>query len=177
MKRQNALILFTVLMLVVLILDRITKIIAIDVLTDSGPIAFIPSFMDFVLVYNTGAAFGLFEGGGAIFVGVAIISMLVILIYLFKAKQLRMLVVIALGLIAGGALGNAYDRATSGAVPDFFRTLFIDFPVFNVADIALTVGEFGLLIIIAIYWFGPSKQKDLEEPSEVIEEEIPCHPE
>jgi len=173
MKRQNALILFCVLLLVVLILDRVTKIIAIDVLTDGGPIAFIPSFMDFVLVYNTGAAFGLFEGGGAVFVIVAIISVLVILAYLFRAKQLRALVVVALGLIAGGALGNAYDRATSGAVPDFFRTLFIDFPVFNVADIALTVGEFGLLIIVAIYWFGPSKEKDpeLADEEEALEKE------
>jgi len=167
MKRRNALVIFLVIVAVILVLDRITKIIAIELLTDSAPIAFLPLFLDFALVYNTGGAFGIFEGGGTLFVLVAIIAVLVILIYLFSAKQLQLPIVIALSLIVGGALGNAYDRAVDGAVPDFIHTLFIEFPVFNVADMALTVGEISLLVAVAIYWFGQSKR---EEPIEEIED-------
>ncbi|MDR1358851.1 MAG: signal peptidase II [Coriobacteriales bacterium] len=160
MKRKNALILFIVLAAALLVLDRATKIIAIEVLSNSGPVAFLPAFLDFVLVYNTGGAFGLFEGGGVLFVGVALIAVVAIVVYLIKAQQLLPPVVVALSLIAAGALGNAYDRAVSGAVPDFIHTLFIEFPVFNVADCCLTIGEAVLVVAAAIYWFRPKKQPD-----------------
>jgi len=171
MKRRNALILFAVIVLVVLLLDRITKIIAVDQLTDSGPVAFLPLFLDFALVYNTGGAFGLFEGGATLFVIVAVVALIVIIVYIIKARQLHLPIIIALSLIAGGALGNAYDRAVDGAVPDFIHTLFIDFPVFNVADIALTVGEICLLIVVAYYWFGQGKYRAVDKDAANEEEE------
>ena len=148
-----------------LALDRITKNIAIDVLTDSGPLVFLPALLDFVLVYNIGGAFGLFEGGAVFFVGVAVIALIAIIVYLIKAKELYTSVVISLAMISAGALGNAIDRAMYGAVPDFIHTLFIEFPVFNVADIALTLGEILLLISLAYYWFGPKSRQTEEEPS------------
>ena len=160
--------LFVTLVLVVLALDRVTKIIAIDQLTASGPIAFLPAFLDFALVYNTGGAFGLFEGGGVLFVGVAAVAVIAIIVYLTRARQLQVLLVITLSLISGGAIGNAYDRAVSGAVPDFIHTLFVEFPVFNVADMALTLGEIALIIIVAVHWFGP--KKELEEGKDKEEE-------
>lgn len=164
MTRKKALVLFALLAVVLLALDRVTKIIAIDVLSESGPIAFLPAFLDFALVYNTGGAFGLFEGGAVFFVGVAVIALIAILIYLIRAKQLHLPVVIALSMISAGAIGNAYDRAVNGAVPDFIHTLFIEFPVFNVADICLTLGEILLLISVAYFWFGP--QSRAEEASD-----------
>ena len=165
LSRKRALIIFTVIAVVLLALDRITKGIAIDILTDSGPIAFLPAFLDFALVYNIGGAFGLFEGGAIIFVGVAVIAFIVIVAYIFRAKDLYLPVVIALAMISAGAIGNAIDRAFYGAVPDFIHTLFIDFPVFNVADICLTVGEILLIVSLAWYWFGP-KSRQLEEGEE-----------
>jgi len=172
MKRDKALVIFLIIVLAILVLDRVTKIIAIEQLTDNPPIAFLPLLLDFALVYNTGGAFGIFEGAGTLFVIVAIVAVLVILIYLLRAKQLYLPIVLALALIAGGALGNAYDRAVDGAVPDFIHTLFIEFPVFNIADMALTVGEIGLLVVVAFYWFGQSKQKETDEveDEELIEE-------
>jgi len=168
MKRKNALVIFLVILVAILVLDRFTKITAIEHLADSPPIAFLPLFLDFALVYNTGGAFGIFEGGGSFFVLVAIVAVLVILIYLVRAKQLHLPIVLALALIAGGALGNAYDRAVGGAVPDFIHTLFIEFPVFNIADMALTVGEIGLLVAVAFYWFGQGRR---EEPIEETDDE------
>ena len=167
MKRKNALILFALLVVVFLIIDRVTKNMAIDLLTDSGPVLAIPYLFDFVLVYNTGAAFGMMEGGGWMFVGVAVVAVVAIIAYLIKGKELGLPLVLALSLIAGGALGNAYDRAVSGAVPDFIHALFIEFPVFNAADIFLTIGEIILIITVAIYWFGPQKTPALEEDAEL----------
>jgi signal peptidase II len=172
MKRSHAFVLFVVLAVAIIALDRITKNIAIDVLTDGGPVVFLPLFLDFVLVYNTGGAFGLFEGGGVLFVAVAALAVIVIIAYLIKAKHLHPLVVIVLAMISAGALGNAYDRATIGAVPDFIHTLFIQFPVFNVADIALTLGEIILLIIVAVHWFGPGSRAEAsveDAPEEALD--------
>lgn len=166
MKRKNALIIFTVLTLLLLALDRVTKMVAIDILSETGPIVFIPGVLDFVLVYNTGGAFGLFEGGAVFFVGVAVIALIVIVAYLIKAQQLRAPVVVALALISAGALGNAYDRAIDHAVPDFIHTLFMEFPVFNVADICLTVGEIFLLVMVALYWFSPRYRQEEEQKDE-----------
>lgn len=160
MSRKNALILFFVLLVVFLAFDRITKVIAIDHLTDSDPVAFLPALLDFALVYNTGAAFGIFEGGGTLFVGVAVVACLVIIGYLVRGKYLPRSLVVALSLISAGALGNAYDRVTTGAVPDFIHTLFIEFPVFNIADCCLTIGEIMLIIIVAYYWFSAEKQEE-----------------
>jgi signal peptidase II len=162
MTRKHALALFATLALVLLVLDRVTKAVAIDQLANAKPIAFLPALLDFVLVYNTGGAFSIFEGGAVFFVGVAVCAVAVIIAFLLRASHLRPPVVIALSLISAGALGNAWDRAVNGAVPDFIHTLFIEFPVFNVADICLTVGEAVLIVAVAIYWFGPRKQEDTQ---------------
>lgn len=158
MKRRNALIVFVLIVTIVLIADRVTKIVAVEQLTGHPPIAFLPLLLDFALVYNTGGAFGLFAGGGYLFVFVAIAAFAVIVIYLWRASDLLPAIVIALSLIGGGALGNAYDRAFAGAVPDFIHTIFIEFPVFNIADIALTLGEILLLVAVTILWFKPRPQ-------------------
>ena len=172
MKRKNAVALLLILTIGLLTVDRITKIIAIDALTGSKPVAFLPGFLDFVLVYNTGGAFGIFEGGGVFFVGVAVIAFIGIIVYLLRAQQLHMPIVIALSLISGGALGNAYDRAMSGAVPDFIHTLFIEFPVFNAADSFLTVGEILLILLLAFYWFGPKRQDKADARSSTAEQSL-----
>ncbi|MCL2807323.1 MAG: signal peptidase II [Coriobacteriia bacterium] len=172
MKRRNAYILFVVLALVVLFLDRFTKIIAVEQLSDGRSIAFIPRVFDFTLVFNEGGAFGIFAGGRFFFIVVAIIVVAAILIYLLRTKSFFMPAVIALSLIVAGAAGNAYDRALTGRVPDFIHTLFIDFPVFNIADIALTIGEIGLLLIIVVYWFKQGDDtKDEDSKPEVGQKE------
>ena len=56
---------------------------------------------------------------------------------------------VALGAVAGGGVGNMIDRLAQGAVTDFFRTTFVDFPVFNVADIAITC---GFVVAFVLYW-------------------------
>jgi signal peptidase II len=100
---------------------------------------------------NTGAAFGMLQGGRVAFVVVSIAAVLVIAGYVIKRRPQHPWLVIALGLVAAGAIGNAIDRAFIGWVTDFIQVPF-GFPVFNVADSAVVVGT-GMLV----WWllFGP----------------------
>lgn len=154
LSRFGACTLFAVVALTVLGFDRISKDIAVAALSNGTIVEFIPGVMDFRLVYNEGAAFGIFDGATAYFLISAGIISALILGYLVLSKRHTAVEVIALGLIFSGAIGNAIDRMTYGPVIDFFHTLFIDFPVFNVADIAITLGV--PLFVIHLLFFSSS---------------------
>ena len=71
-----------------------------------------------------------------------------IAVYLVRAPQLAHLEVVGMAMVAGGAIGNAIDRLAFGFVTDFIATTFIDFPVFNVADIGITLG-----VVLALFGY------------------------
>lgn len=123
--------------------DQITKHIALTKLKPIGNTTFIKGFMDFTFVENRGAAFGMLSGARWFFVIITIIVTAAILIYIKKympkTKEYR-LVKVALTLILAGAWGNVIDRMFRGYVVDYFETVFIRWPVFNVADIYVVVG-------------------------------------
>jgi signal peptidase II len=135
----------------VIVLDRITKALAEAALAGGGIQPFIPGILDFQLVYNTGAAWGMFEGARTFFLLIALVFVVGMALYLFFARRHAVFTVLGAGLIAGGAIGNAIDRALSGRVVDFIHTLFIEFPLFNIADSAITVGAilFAATLIFA----------------------------
>ena len=81
-----------------------------------------------------------------------------VIVYVCIAKPKNKLQNISLTLIFAGALGNAIDRIFRGFVIDFIETAFISFPVFNIADIAITIGAF-LLVIYVIFFDKESKEK------------------
>lgn len=101
---------------------------------------------------NEGAAYGLLPGGRLWFILVSVTAVCVIAGYLIRRRPQKAWLVIALGLVAGGALGNLIDRAWFGWVTDFVQVPF-DFPVFNVADSAIVVG-----VAMLVWWllFGPA---------------------
>lgn len=145
-----------VLAVVVFILDQWTKAIASRELLDAS-IVLIPGFFDLLLVHNVGAAFGLFTNLPASYrviflVSVASVAALVIL-WMLKSARSGMLV-FGLGMLLGGALGNLVDRVRFGWVVDFFYVHWHDlsFPVFNLADCAITLGV-GLLLLD--HWLAP----------------------
>lgn len=93
---------------------------------------------------NSGAAFGLFQGAGAVFVFAAVAVILAILgLYLTQHSMTRP-VAIALGLISGGAAGNLLDRLRFGGALDFLRVGPL--PAFNLADVCLLIGAAALLL-------------------------------
>ena len=103
--------------------------------------------IDIRLVHNTGGAWGIFSQGTF---GLGVFSLVVCVViaafFLWNARQCNWLQTISFALITAGGIGNAIDRFAQGFVTDFIEFSFIDFPVFNVADIGVTCG-FALLVI------------------------------
>jgi signal peptidase II len=97
-------------------------------------------------VLNPGAAFGISVGNKSIFLAISIVAVIVIIIYYFHLHHKGTAMIFFLGCILGGALGNLADRIRVGEVVDFMD--IGAWPVFNVADIGVTVGVLGLIYLI-----------------------------
>jgi len=147
----------------VLALDQLTKAIASAHLIPGEPLPLLGQFLRLTLVHNTGAAFGLFPGSRIPFILVSVLAIAVVL-YLFARDAYRSLVNrILLGCILGGALGNLVDRIRWGRVVDFIDVGLgsVRWPVFNVADSAVTLG------VILLAWNlarSGRTDTDLESP-------------
>jgi len=136
----------------VIILDHLTKAIISHYLYLHQSIEVIGGFFNITYIRNPGAAFGLFRDSGEIFrivflTGTSIVALIVIFFFYTQAKD-GLISKIALSLIAGGAVGNLIDRIRFGEVIDFldFYIGQYHWPAFNIADSAITVGVFLLLI-------------------------------
>ena len=99
-------------------------------------------------VRNSGAAFNLFEGNRLFLSSVSIISSMIIYYFIF-IKETKILDKYGLSFILAGSLGNGIDRILYGNVIDFIKLKFIEFPVFNIADISINI---GVLILIFGYF-------------------------
>ncbi len=131
-----------------IVLDRVTKIYAVKHFI-SNPHS--GSLINLTYLENRGAAFGILQDKRILFVILTIAIVLYLLYYFITNLKSNPLVLnIAFSLIISGALGNFYDRLFQGYVVDFIEFAFIDFPVFNIADILVTVGC-GLLIIYILF--------------------------
>ncbi|MBF0595132.1 MAG: signal peptidase II [Candidatus Omnitrophica bacterium] len=141
----------------VVLLDRLTKFFFSTVLHPGESLPVIRNVFHFTLVHNTGIAFGLFKNNGFVFfiIPVIAIGLLVYNIYYYyKFGELDRLYIAAFSLILGGAIGNLVDRIFLGHVVDFIDLRV--WPVFNVADSAITIGAF----IILLKCFPLAKDKD-----------------
>ena len=121
--------------------DQISKhlvVMNLELYESWVPIPALAKWFDILHVTNTGSAFGLFQNGGLLFVGVAIFVSLAILVYYRYVPDGEWLTRISLGLQLGGALGNLIDRLRVGHVVDFVNLHF--WPVFNVADASIVCG-------------------------------------
>lgn len=143
--------------LFIFFLDRLTKLYIEHNLAAWDVIPVIPGFFNIVHTQNRGAAFGfLSDSTGAwrtaLLVGVSLVVLGFIGASMWRPSRAGFrpspLLMVGLGLVFGGALGNVYDRLTRGSVTDFLQFFFgsYEFPSFNVADSAITVGA-GLLIL------------------------------
>ena len=147
-------------------LDLLTKhyIIAELIPNVGNSIDVMPGFINFVYVKNTGAAWGMMAGRPIFLI---VISIIILGIYFwfyilqvkrFKEKTSNVLG-ISLGLIAGGCIGNLVDRIVFGYVRDFINFQFMNFPVFNFADISLTFGVI-LMVVYFLFIFGKENKKE-----------------
>lgn len=137
------------------LIDQVSKRLAITHIPPQQILTVIPGFFNIVLVENRGMAFGIFNqthSGSSYFLllatTIAVIG--VILWFVFLAKKSQLWLSIGLGLILGGAIGNLIDRVHLGYVIDFldFYLSSYHWPAFNMADSAVTVGTLWLLLNI-----------------------------
>ncbi len=147
-RRAGALSLYVALLItatVIVVVDQITKSLALEKLAD-GPIDVIEGVLTLRLTFNPGGAFGVLQGVPNFFL---IATIVIVIFILYWARTVQSTTwAIPLGLVLGGGLGNLFDRVlrdTDGRVVDFVDLQV--WPVFNVADSAITVGVLLLLVM------------------------------
>ena len=130
--------------LTIILLDQLSKLLIID-----KSINVIQNILSFTYTQNTGVAFGLIDNN-LIFIILFNIVILGIIIKFLKEnnENIDFVVLVSLILILSGGVGNLIDRLLRGYVVDFIKLEFINFPIFNLADISVTVGVFILIIVI-----------------------------
>ncbi len=130
---------------VLVLLDQWFKKLAVVHLMGKEDIILIKNFICLSYAENTGAAFSIFSDSTMLLSILTLIIIVVGIIYLLLGKlQGKFMNICAVLILAGGA-GNLVDRFAQGYVVDYIKTLFIDFPVFNFADILVVVGCFTLM--------------------------------
>ena len=123
-----------------LALDRIGKALALAFLAGKGSRSVLPGLLSWAYVENRGMAFGLASGSGWILIALTALVTAALLAHLLRHPEDPKLFRAGLWMIVGGGLGNLYDRIAYGFVVDFIRLDFIDFPVFNPADVFVCAG-------------------------------------
>ncbi|HEX3033171.1 MAG TPA: signal peptidase II [Bacillota bacterium] len=144
---------------VVLVIDQSTKYLVQHNMVELQSIPLIRDIFHLTYVLNPGAAFGMLPYKTLFFTAIALIMLLVIYLLYRRVPPEQVANKVALGLLAGGALGNLIDRLRFARVVDFFDLRF--FSVFNVADIAITFGVGILLLGMAL-----QEWKELQERKE-----------
>ena len=148
---------------IIVLLDQITKKLISNSIHYGDSISIIGNILRFTYIKNPGMAFGIEVGNRIIFTVFALIASIVILIYLFRLKPENFWARFALASILGGAIGNLLDRIIYKEVIDFIDIRVIRWPVFNIADIAVTL---GMILLIAHVIFD---NKELEQEEKYLE--------
>ena len=146
---------YPALIIFLVILDLFSKNYAVNnFLFAQSYTTFIP-FIDFLLIYNSGIAFGIFDGYGNLASNLLLVITIFILIYLIRllVKEKVQIAKFALSLITAGALGNIIDRFIDGKVTDFLHLEFgsLSFFIFNLADAFITLGAILIIYFELIY--------------------------
>lgn len=133
--------------LITIAIDQLAKYLTRNFMEYGQTIPIINGFFHLTSHRNTGAAWGIFSGQKILLITVAIIVIIAIIIY--SRKVTDKLTRLALGFFIGGAAGNAADRIIFGEVTDMFDIQFINYPIFNTADVFLVSG--AILLMISTY--------------------------
>ncbi|MFN9923071.1 MAG: signal peptidase II [Cyanobacteriota bacterium] len=130
----------------VVLLDQLAKAWALNQLPIGQIRPFLPGLLQLQRVANTGAAFSLFTGNPALLGLVSALVSIALLAWILVAPPGRRWLMLASGLVLGGAIGNGLDRWRWGAVVDFLEFVPVRFPIFNLADVAINLAVACYLI-------------------------------
>lgn len=162
--------LYAIIAAIILIGDQWLKYwVTVNITLSTGEAALIPGVVKLVNIHNNGAAFGLLGDAAYarwLFLGVAALFVIVIIVvlakHMFKSRFANWCAVLALA----GAVGNCIDRALYGYVVDMFKVEFMDFAVFNVADIFLVLACFAFIIYLIVDIFKGGRSDDDDDDEE-----------
>ena len=140
--------LYLILSILFVIADQVVKMWIVNNFRLHEGMEFMKGIVSILYVRNTGAAWGMFEGKMFFFYLITAVAVGTLLYLMFKEKGKSKLLLTAYSLILAGAVGNFIDRIRLGYVVDMFKFEFIDFPIFNVADICLTIGVIFLFYYV-----------------------------
>ena len=139
--------------------DQLTKLWAKTIIKDEGPFQLIPKVLKLQYHENNGAVWGILSGKQSFLIILTIVLMLLLIYFYMKIpadKRLTPIRIIWVFIMAG-AIGNFIDRISLGYVVDFIYIELIDFPIFNFADMYLTL-SCALLVVLVLFYY---KDKDL----------------
>jgi signal peptidase II len=145
---------------IVLLVDQITKYIAVSTLQVGVPVPVVGDLVRWTLTYNPGGAFGVKLGGSTYYLITSFIIFFVLIYYVWRHRLINHIAV-PLSIVAGGAAGNIIDRLRYGEVIDYIDCDFFNihvgsynmdrWPIFNVADMAVSTGIVITIILIFYY--------------------------
>ena len=147
--------LYAVLVVALVALDQLVKYLVVQNIPLGEYLPFLPHILDLTYVQNTGAAFSLFSEHTWLLTLISAVMSVVLGRGFFRHPFGR----ISLALLLAGAVGNLIDRAFQGYVVDMFHVLFMEFAVFNVADICVVVG--GIAAAVYYMWGYERLEKGL----------------
>lgn len=148
----------------VIVLDQWTKWLALHSLQPYTAQEVIPGVLNWMLAFNTGAAFSFLAGAGGwqrwFFIMLAVVISVVLTVWLYRSARRDWRTALPLALIIGGAIGNVIDRVRFGKVTDFIQVYYQQWawPAFNIADSAICVGA---VLMITFSLFAAKSQPDV----------------
>ena len=150
------------------ILDQATKMLVVNTMEYGQSIVLIKNIFSFQYIHNYGAAWGMFSNHRWVFMLITSLALIAMPIILYRYRKLHFLFGLSLSLFIGGAIGNMIDRVFLGYVVDFLQFTFIDFPIFNVADICVVCG--AVIMMVYVIFFDKELLTDKKQPLKSEEE-------
>ncbi len=148
---------YIILVAILVAVDQVIKILVRTLIPLGGSVPLIPHIMGLTYLQNTGAAFSLFEERTWLLALISIVIVVVISVLLITKVLVHPLGAVPAVMVIAGGIGNLIDRFAFGFVTDMFQTLFVNFAIFNFADICVTVG--GIMLIIYVLFFYDKFEK------------------
>ena len=138
--------LYAILVVALVALDQLVKFLVRANIDLGEGVPFLPHILQLTYVKNTGAAFSLFEEHTWILTLVSLAASILLTVLIIKKVFPHPFAMVCLSVVLAGAVGNLIDRAFLGYVTDMFQTLFMNFAVFNVADICVVAGGIAFCV-------------------------------
>jgi signal peptidase II len=164
---------FYLIVTIVFLADQISKTWVQRILIpDAGSQPIVGQAFLLTLTHNTGGAWGLLPHGNVIFIVFALLAVIALLFAYHWMRRVDLLVGAAFALALGGALGNLLDRLRYGFVVDFFEARIIHWPIFNIADSAITVG----ILLLLVHFFRTARDERYGVTSPLARDEVVSTP-